>query len=360
MKQKEVSKVFFIPASRNEENQSLAYKTKKIFTRLNPMEFIEKNSFVALKIHFGERGNEGFINPEWLLSTIDLIKEKKARVFLSDTNTLYTGNRSNSIDHLHLAWKHGFTQKIVGIPVIIADGMIGWDDNEVQIGLPRVKSAKIASAFLASDFMVCLSHFTGHISTGFGGAIKNMGMGCASRAGKLEQHSDAIPRINPDICTGCRTCMEYCPAHAIGQKEDHSFIIEKKCIGCGECLVVCPSNAVKYRWDSDCRRVQEKMSEYAFSVKKHFNNNICFINYLLKVTKDCDCISKKGLDIVDDIGIIGSLDPVALDKASVDLVNKRIGKDMRNVGYNVDWSVQLIHGEKIGLGNMDYELIEVK
>lgn len=354
------SKVYFIPASKEENNKILAKKTEKLFLKLGLDRKIESDYFVALKIHFGEKGNDGYIKPVWLLNLINQIKKKTSRVFMTDSNTLYIGSRSNSVDHLHLAMAHGFIQSVLGIPILIADGLIGRDEDEIPVNLPRIKSAKIASAFINSDILVCLSHFTGHILTGFGSAIKNLGMGCASRAGKLEQHSNVNPWVNPKLCKNCSICLDYCPAEALVQKDDSAFILEEKCIGCGECLVVCNVGAIKLRWDGDNIRVQEKMTEYAYSVWSKFKGKIGFITFLLKITKDCDCMSQEGVMIANDIGIIGSLDPVAVDKASIDLVIERSGKDVLRDANDVDWSVQLRHGEKIGLGSMDYELIEIE
>lgn len=353
------SKVYFIPAKREDGHEVLTKKAEKIFIQIGLLDQIEKNSFVALKIHFGEKGNTGFIKPQWLTNIIGRIKKITPHVFLTDSNTLYVSQRSNSVDHLRLAWEHGFTQDAIGIPVIIADGLIGQDGDEIQVDLPRVKAAKISSGILNSDVLLCLSHFTGHMLTGFGAAIKNLGMGCASRAGKLEQHSDVHPWVDAKKCTGCGVCVEYCPEQAIAVEDDKAAIDEKKCIGCGECLVVCTVHAVKFRWDSDAVRVQEKMSEYACSVFRHFKGKIGFVNFLLKVTKDCDCMAQDEPAAVEDIGILGSLDAIALDKASADLVNSRSGKDLLRFGYNVDWSVQLRHGAQIGLGSTDYELIEL-
>lgn len=353
------SRVFFIPAKREEGNEALAAKMQKVFHETGLIEKIDDKSFVALKIHFGEQGNTGFIKPFWLVDIIQKIKSKTNRVFLTDSNTLYVGKRSNSIEHLHLAWEHGFSPENVGIPVIIADGLKGGDDEEVEVNLKKVKTAKIGSALLHSDVLVCLSHFTGHGLSGFGAAIKNLGMGCASRAGKLDQHSEVHPWINPKYCTDCGTCFNHCPSEAIVHKEDKAFIIEEKCIGCGECLVVCAVGAVKFRWDSDVVRVQEKISEYAFSLWKSLKGNAGCINVLLKITKDCDCMAEDEPAIVEDIGILGSVDPVAVDQASADLVIQRSGRDILREGYDVDWSIQLQHGAEIGLGNREYELIKI-
>jgi uncharacterized Fe-S center protein len=340
------SKVYFLPASREEDDDSLARKTEEVYLHLGLGEKIEKTSFVGIKIHFGEKGNTGYIKPPWLIRLIDRLRKSKAKIFLTDTNTLYVGNRSNSVDHLRLASDHGFSQDELGIPIIIGDGLIGRDSDEVAIDLSRVKSAKIGSTFLNTDLLLCLSHFTGHILSGFGAAIKNLGMGCASRAGKLEQHSDVHPWVNPKICSNCSICLDYCPADAIDQRDGSAHINEEKCIGCGECLVVCNVGAVKMRWDGDALRVQEKMAEYALAVKR-------------SIHKDCDCMSKDGELIADDLGILGSLDPVAIDKASADLLIEASGKDIIRSANNVDWSAQLKHGQEIGLGSMDYELVRI-
>lgn len=354
------SEVFFIRASRSEGNETIAKKAEKIFLKIGFNKKIESNSFIACKIHFGEKGNSGYIKPLWLSKIIKQIGKKTKRAFFTDTNTLYVGKRSNSVEHLHLAWEHGFTLETVGIPVLIADGLIGQEEEEIQVNLPRIKSAKIASTFLHLDGLLCLSHFTGHIMTGIGGAIKNLGMGCAAKAGKLEEHSDVHPWINPKVCENCGICLDYCPAQAIVQKEDSALIIEEKCIGCGECLVVCTLGAVKMRWDADTKRVQEKMAEYAFSVWQKLKDNIAFINFLIKVTKDCDCMGKDEPAMIEDIGILGAIDPVAIDKASLDLVNSRSGKDLLRAKNDIDWSLQLKHGEEIGLGTTDYRLVEIE
>jgi uncharacterized Fe-S center protein len=354
------SKVFFIPASREESDKSIAKKTAKVFLHLGLEKQIDREHFVGIKIHFGEKGNTGYIRPSWLDVLIEKLKKKTSRVFITDTNALYVGNRSNAAAHLKLAANHGFTLEALRIPVIIADGLIGRDDDEVEVDLPRVKTAKLASTFLNTDFLVCLSHFTGHIQTGFGAALKNLGMGCASRSGKLEQHSDVRPWINQKVCTNCLTCLDYCPEDAIEEEESGVRIISEKCIGCGECLVVCSVGAVKMRWDEDGVRVQEKMAEYAYSLWKVLNGNVACLNFVTGVTKNCDCMAKDEPTIVEDVGILGSRDPVAVDSASVDLVNERSRCDLLREIHNANWAVQLEHAKQVGLGRMDYELIEIE
>lgn len=353
------SEVYFIPADKKEGEKSLAKKAEKLYLELGLNQKIEKDSFVALKIHFGEKGNTGYIKPAWLEGIVRRLQSRTPRAFFTDTNTLYVGMRSNAVDYIQLAAQHGFSLDRTGLPVHIADGLIGEDDEEINVNLKRVKSAKIAAAILHSDFLLCLNHLTGHVQSGLGAAIKNLGMGCASRAGKLEQHSEMHPRISPKACKNCGICLDYCPEHAIIQKEGCAQIVDDRCIGCGECLVVCKVGAVRMRWDEDSARLQEKMAEYAWSVSTRFKGKTGFLNFLIKMTKDCDCMAKDQPEIVNDIGILSSTDPVALDKASVDLVIKRAGKDVLRAGYDLDWSLQLKHGVKIGLGSMEYDLIEL-
>jgi uncharacterized Fe-S center protein len=354
------SKVFFIAAAAAEAPEVVAGKAKKVYLATGLNGLIAEGDFAALKIHFGEVGNTGYIKPQWLTGLIWEVRQKTQHAFLTDSNTLYVGNRSNSIDHLRLAWSHGFTPEITGLPVIIADGLIGRDKQEPKSAQARTASSKIASAILDSDVLICLTHVTGHVQTGLGAAIKNTGMGCASRAGKLDQHSVTHPRVNAKQCRNCSVCMSFCPAAAIVQAEGHVVIDPALCIGCGECLVVCKYGAIKMKWDEDSLRLQEKMAEYAHRVASHFKGRAVFVNFLTQVTKDCDCMAKNQKGITDDIGILASLDPVAVDQATADLLVARAGgKDPLRAGYDIDWSGQLAHGEKIGLGSRKYNLVEI-
>jgi len=354
------NKVFIVPADGREPAEALAAKAKAAYLATGFNARIAEGDFAALKIHFGESGNAGYIKPPWLAGIIWEIRQRTPHAFLTDSNTLYVGHRSNSIDHLRLAWSHGFTPEATGLPVIIADGLIGRDKQEPRSAQSRTSSSKIASAILDSDALVGLTHVTGHVQTGLGAAIKNVGMGCASRAGKLEQHSVTHPRVNAKQCRNCSICMDFCPEAAIVQAEGHVVIDPARCIGCGECLVVCKFGAIKMKWDEDSLRLQEKMAEYALRVLSHFKAKAVFVSFLIQVTKDCDCMSKSQKPIVPDIGILASLDPVAIDQATADLlVEKGGGKDPLRAGYDLDWSGQLAHGEKIGLGARIYDLVEV-
>jgi uncharacterized Fe-S center protein len=352
--------VLFAPADGREPAETLAAKAKAAYLATGFNDRVAEGDFAALKIHFGESGNTGYIKPAWLGGLVGEIRQKTRHAFLTDSNTLYVGHRSNSIDHLRLAWSHGFTPEATGLPVIIADGLIGRDKQEPRSPQARTASSKIASAILDADALVGLAHVTGHVQTGLGAAIKNVGMGCASRAGKLEQHSVTHPRVNAKQCRDCGVCMSFCPEGAIVQAEGHVVIEPAKCIGCGECLVVCKYGAIKMRWDEDSRRLQEKMAEYAKRVVDHFKGKAVFVSFLIQVTKDCDCMARNQKPVVPDLGILASLDPVAADQATADLlVAAGGGKDPLRAGYDIDWSGQLAHGEKIGLGHRAYKLVEI-
>jgi uncharacterized Fe-S center protein len=354
------SKVFLIPARADEGAGSISRKTAAAYLKIGLQDKLESEDFLALKIHFGEKHNTGYIKPHWLVDLAYALRRKTDRIFLTDSNTLYVGQRSNAVEHIRLAWSHGFRPDVLDVPVVIADGLIGRDKREGKGEYGRVAAPKVAAAFLESDALLCLSHVTGHVQTGIGAAIKNLGMGCASRAGKLDQHSVAHPRVAPKHCRNCGLCVQYCPSGAFIQAEGHILIDDRKCIGCGECIVVCKYGAIKVRWDEDYARIQEKLAEYARHVQSHFGKKIGFLNFLIQVTKDCDCMARNQPGIVEDIGILASTDPVAIDKATADLVVARgRGKDAFRAGYDIDWAAQLRHGEKIGLGSMDYELTEL-
>jgi len=350
------SRVFFIPANGKEAPESLSAKIREAYLAMGFNEKIAEDDFLALKIHFGEKHNTGYIKPQWLKGVISEVRKRTPRAFLTDSNTLYVGNRSNSVDHIQLAWSHGFTPDVVDVPVIIADGLIGRDVHDVPAGRSRVRTAKIAGAILDADALLCLTHVTGHVQTGLGASIKNMGMGCASRAGKLDQHSVVHPRVSARLCRNCGICLDHCPEGAIVQAEGQAVIDGAKCVGCGECLVVCKPGAIKWRWDEDSPRLQEKLAEYALTVQDRFKGKAGFINVLIRVTKDCDCMARSQPPVVGDVGIVASADAVAADKASADLIIARAGEDVFRKGYDLDWGVQLRHGEKIGLGSTDYAL----
>ena len=353
-----MSKVYYVKFKRGEEHSSVIKKTIKTLEKAPFLDLIKDTDLVGIKIHFGEKGNKGHIRADIVRHIADLLKKKSQRVFVTDTNTLYIGHRSNSVDHMKIAARHGFSLENIGIPVIIADGLTGRNFKAVGINGGHLKSVKIASDIAHSDFFLCLSHMTGHMQTGFGATIKNLGMGCASRAGKLEQHSNVSPEVSPVKCIGCGICLKWCPAGAILLEGRKAVIIKNKCIGCGECTVTCKIGAIEIKWSESIRVLQEKMAEYALGVVKTLTpEKMYYLNFLTHITKDCDCMAKDEPPICEDLGIMASTDPVAVDQASVDMLLKINGNDIFKKGYpDIDWSIQLKYAESIGLGSTNYEL----
>ncbi|MFH0839467.1 MAG: DUF362 domain-containing protein [Candidatus Omnitrophota bacterium] len=353
-----MNKVYYIKFKKREDPGSVSEKALKVFLKAPFLGLIQENDLVGIKIHFGEEGNRGYVKPEIVKPIAEALRKRSQRVFITDTNTLYIGRRSNAVDHIKLAEEHKFTLANIGIPVIIADGLSGRNYKSVDINGRHLKDVKIASDIVHADFLLCLSHMTGHMQTGFGATIKNLGMGCASRAGKLEQHSNVLPEVSKDKCSGCAACIKWCSADAIIMEGKKAIIIQDKCIGCGECTVACKIGAIAIKWSESIKNLQEKVAEYALGVIKSIGaKNTYYINFLNHITKDCDCMAKGEPPICGDIGIMASADPVSLDKASVDEILKENGEDVFKKGYpDIDWVAQLRHAEEIGLGSTNYQL----
>ncbi len=351
-------KVYFIPASASESLDSIHKKLLVLYQQANFDVCFEPKDLVAIKIHFGEDGNITHIPANYLKSIINELKKKKTRPFFTDTCVLYRGKRSDAINHLLLAESHGFSQNKVGIPVIIADGLRGSNEIEVKIPGKLFNKVSIAADAMTANAMLVMTHVTGHMASGIGGTIKNLGMGLASRKGKLRQHSSMKPRIEIAKCTGCGQCIIWCPENAITMNGNVAVINEKICIGCGECLTVCHFDAVKYNWKTSNVNLQKKMAEHALGAVIQKKDKVGCFNFLINITKDCDCLSGIQKPVIKDIGILASKDPVAIDKASLDLVEQYSGKSLVSQSYqSVDPAAQLVHGEAIGLGKIDYELI---
>ena len=355
--------------------ENLLDKLEKLMEKAGFDEILKKNkkALVAVKLHFGEKGNTAFIRPVYIRRIVDHIKKAGCEPFLTDANTLYAGTRSDSVSHIRTAIENGFAYSVVGAPIIIADGLRGGSYEEIDINGEFIKKAYIAKEIADADVFLSVAHFKGHELSGFGGAIKNTGMGCASRKGKLEQHSDLKPKVNRRKCKACGQCIEHCSQGAI-VLEKKARIDSEKCIGCCECILICPNGAIEVQWDKDAVKFQKKMVEYTKAVLKGKEDKAFFINFLTTISPACDCYGHNDAPVVPDIGILAGKDPVAIDQASVDLVNKQpvapgsilarkrkleVKDKFRTIYPNVDWKVQLEYAEKIGIGKRKYKLIKI-
>ncbi len=350
--------VYLIKKNENDGDAELCARLRDFIVKKDLFSFVEKMDMVALKTHFGEEECNGFVRPLYFDMMGKELKNKGAKPFLTETSTLYRGNRSDAVVHLELAYQHGFTFGATGLPIIMADGLLGDDETEVPIDGQHYKSVKLATLIVKSQALVVVSHFTGHLATGFGATIKNLGMGCSSRKGKMLQHSTAKPSIRNKKCTGCGECVKWCPADAISLRDNIAVIDRKKCIGCGECLAVCRFDAVGYNWSQTYEHLQEKTLEHAMGVVETKKGKIVYLNFLTRISRDCDCMSKFE-QIVPDIGIVVGFDPVAVDLASLDLVEQIAGKSLASMAYDIPYKVQIEHAKKLDFGNAEYELVEV-
>lgn len=366
------SKVFFTNL-RTTPEFNLLYKLEKLVKKAGIADIDFKDKFTAIKIHFGEPGNLAYIRPNYVGRLVSVIKELGGVPFLTDCNTLYSGRRSNAVDHLKSAEENGFNSVTCGCNVIIADGLRGTDYEEIEINLKHCKTAKIGSAIADSDIIISMNHFKGHEMTGIGGAMKNLGMGCGSRGGKLEMHSASKPEIKAESCISCGMCIRNCSQGAISFNENKKASIDyKKCIGCGQCVALCKSGAAMVNWNESAGNSSEKIVEYSYAVIKDKPN--FHINFVMDVSPNCDCWANNDKPIVSDIGILASFDPLALDKACTDMVNSAIanlGSVLDDTDYKegedkfshiyptLNYHESFDYAQKIGLGNLDYEIINV-
>lgn len=360
----------FFTNMRARSGMGLLDKLERLFDRAGIGEVIAPRDLVAIKLHFGERGNLGYVRPQYLRRLVHKIKSRGGKPFLTDTNTLYVGSRSNAVDHLQTAIENGFDFAVVEAPLVIADGLTGRDYETVKVDLKHFESVRIGSAIFHADALIAVTHFKGHELTGFGGTLKNLGMGGGSRAAKQSMHSDVLPKVDEEKCLGCMRCSEWCPAGAITVEEVAS-IDHSRCIGCGECVVTCQSGAIGINWKTTPEAIQEKIVEYAFGVLKTKPAKAGFITFLTDISPECDCYGFNDAPLVADIGILASLDPVAIDQAAVDLVNQRPrlpgtaiegsehADHFRAAHPRIEWAFQLDYAERIGLGTRKYNLIEV-
>ena len=368
----EKSKVYFTDF-RAKLGEGLPMKLKRLLKKAGISKIDMENKFVAIKMHFGELGNISFLRPNYAKAVADVVKELGGKPFLTDCNTLYPGSRKNALEHLQCAWENGFTAMTVGCPILIADGLKGTDDIEVPVeGGEYIEKAKIGRAIMDADIFISLSHFKGHETTGFGGAIKNIGMGCGSRAGKMEQHCDGKPSVEQDNCIGCGACSRICAHDAPVITERKALIDHDKCVGCGRCLAVCPKDAIAADFSDSVAMLNYKMAEYSYAVCK---DRPCFhVSLICDVSPNCDCHAENDIPIIPNVGMLASFDPVALDQACADLCNQmpaidgsELDKNIKEMGHkhhdhfhmthpDAEWETCLAHAEKIGLGTRAYEL----
>ena len=366
-------KVYYT-SMRCEVGDSLLDKLERLVRAAGIEDIDMDRKFVAIKTHFGEYGNLSYLRPNYAKTIADIVKLQGGIPFLTDCNTLYVGKRKNAIEHMDTANLNGFSPMSTGCQIVIADGLKGDDDVEIPIDGEYVKNAKIGRAIADSDVIVTLSHFKCHEQTGFGGALKNLAMGCGSRRGKMEMHSAGKPCVDTEKCRGCRKCMQFCAAEAIEMVDRKAEIVEDRCVGCGRCVSACPFDAVEAFMDQKFDIVNAKIVEYAMAATK---GKECFhISVICDVSPFCDCHGENDMPVVPNVGILASFDPVALDRACIDLVQKQPmvpgsllyrncdGRKPADVFKCVQpttrWQSTFEHAERMGFGTSDYELVEIE
>jgi hypothetical protein len=376
----EKAKVYFTNFRTKAFGDGLPAKLKKMIRKAGLGDIDMEGRFAAIKMHFGELGNISYLRPNYAKAVADVVKELGGKPFLTDCNTMYPGKRKNALEHLECAWENGFTPLTVGCPVLIGDGLKGTDDVEVPVENGEyVEKAKIGRAIMDADVFISLTHFKGHEMTGFGGTIKNIGMGCGSRAGKTEQHSGGKPDIDEEKCVGCRACIKECANDALhfDTEAKKTRINHDNCVGCGRCLGACNFDAISFGLDSAIGDLNRKMAEYTKAVvhgRPQFH-----ISLIVDVSPNCDCHGENDVPILPNLGMFASFDPLALDQACVDacmeakplpgsqLAENLASKDFvdhhdhfTNSRPESEWKTCLDHAEKIGLGTREYELVVVK
>ena len=373
----EKSKVYFTDF-RTRVGVSLTEKLQRLIKKAGINDIDMDGKFVAIKMHFGELGNLSYLRPNYAKAVADVVKECGGKPFLTDCNTLYPGSRKNALEHLDCANINGFNTITTGCQIIIGDGLRGTDDITVPVRNGEYcKEAYIGRAVMDADIFISLTHFKGHESTGFGGAIKNIGMGCGSRAGKMQQHNSGKPIVHDDLCRGCRRCAKECGSDAITYENGKAVINQDICKGCGRCIGACAFDAIENQnWDAN-EILGRKMAEYSQAVCD--GRPTFHISLVRDISPNCDCHGENDAPILPDVGIFASFDPVALDQACVDaclhatpMPNSQLSDNLADPHWhhhhdnfldsnpNVRWKETLEHAEKIGLGTREYELIQMK
>ncbi len=354
--------------------ENLHTKLERLADQAGLYGIVKPGELVAIKMHFGEKGGHAYIRPTFVRRIVDQVKNAGGKPFLTDSSTLYPGERKEAVSALTCAIENGFAYAVVNAPLIMSDGLRGHSARRVAVPGELLSEVDIGQEILEADAMIVLSHFKCHELTGFGGAIKNLAMGCSSREGKLEQHSTVAPSISQKHCTACGACLKACAHDAIDLNSDGAVINAARCTGCGRCITICEPQAVRINWNEESSLVMKKMAEYALGAVSGKTLKVLFINFITQVSPACDCYGHSDAPIVSDIGMLAATDPVALDQACADLVNQAHGlpgtamqnghepgsDKFRGVYPNINWEVQLEHGERIGLGRREYELLKLE
>ena len=362
------SKVYFTTFHTTLE-ENIQQKLSRLLLTAGMDQIDFRNRYVAIKMHFGEPGNLAYLRPNYAKTVADLVRQLGGKPFLTDCNTLYVGGRKNALDHIESAYVNGFTPYTTGCHVIIADGLKGSDDVAVPVDGEYIKNARIGRALMDADIVISLTHFKGHEATGIGGTIKNLGMGGGSRAGKKEMHADGKPAVNAEKCIGCGACRKIC-AHDAPTIENRKMHIDtNKCVGCGRCIAVCPMDAIEGVYDPNGHLLNCKMAEYAKAVVQ--GRPSFHISLAMDISPNCDCHAENDVPVIPNVGMFASFDPVALDEACAEMCSRMprnpnaafedaSSDDLFHAVHTVThWQDQTEHGEKIGLGSREYELIEI-
>ena len=373
----EKSKVYFTDFRTKANGMSMPEKLKRLCRQAGITSIDMENKFVAIKIHFGELGNVAYLRPNYAKAVADLVKECGGKPFLTDCNTLYPGSRKNALEHISCAQENGFSEITTGCHILIADGLRGTDDVIVPVeGGVYCKEAYIGRAVMDADIVISLNHFKGHEATGFGGALKNIGMGCGSRAGKMHQHNQGKPVVNQELCKNCRRCAKECGSDAISYDSGKAFINQEICKGCGRCIGACSFDAIHNPNGNANEILGCKIAEYTKAVvdgRPSFH-----ISLVCDISPNCDCHGENDAPILPDVGMFASFDPVALDQACVDaclksapMPNSQLSDNLAKPDWhkhndhffdsnpNIRWKETLEHAEKIGLGSRQYEIVRM-
>ncbi|MGE5707450.1 MAG: DUF362 domain-containing protein [Bacteroidota bacterium] len=366
------STVYFASLSHVTGQNGLFQRLERLMNRLGMKDQFKPETNPLVKIHFGENGNTSYIRPVFARHLIEVMQGWGVKPFLGDTNTLYVGERSNSVDHLRCAFRNGFPYSAMGAPVIIMDGLRGLNAYEYP-GIKHAPAVSLAMDAVNADGIIAFSHFKLHLLLGFGGAIKNLGMGCASRRGKLIQHSTVRPQVG-EGCVLCGRCETACASNAIVLEGGSARIDPDLCAGCAECIAVCTKEAIQFDWDVTSQQIMHYQVEHCHTLLKHIKGPAVFFNFVMDVTPDCDCFGHSDHPLVPNLGILASTDPVAIDQASIDLINQAPGFADSRLGHqgiqpgvdkikqiypDIDYALQLDYAAELGMGSREYQLVNV-